>query len=67
MAKVISGELPLERLSQALVMTFELLQALGERRQGGKVIGSKNLALDDGEIDFDLIEPTGVDGSVNQA
>lgn len=64
---MISGELPLERLSQALVVTFELLQAPGECRQGGKVIGSKNLALDDGEIDFDLIEPTGVDGSVNQA
>ena len=64
---MISGELPLERLSQALVMNFELLQAPGERRQGGEVIGSKNLALDDGEIDFDLIEPTGVDGSVNQA
>lgn len=62
-----SGELPLEGPSQALVMMFELSQALGESRQGGKVIGSKNLALDDGEIDFDLIEPTGVDGSVNQA
>ena len=64
---MISGELPLERLSQALVMTFELLQAPGESRQGGKVIGSKNLALDDGEIDFDLIEPTGVDRGMNQA
>ena len=64
---MISGELPLERLSQELVMTFELLQAPGERRQGGKVIGGKSLALDDGEIDFDLIKPTGMDGTVNQA
>ena len=64
---MISGELPLEGLSQELVVTFELFQAPGESRQGGKVIGSKHLALDDGEIDFDLIEPTGMDGSVNQA
>lgn len=64
---MVSGELPLERLSEALVMTFELLQAPGESRQGGKVIGSKDLALDDGEIDFDLIEPAGVDRSMNQA
>ena len=48
-------------------MKFEPLQAPGESRQGGKVIGSKNLALDDGEMDFDLIGPSGVDGSVNQA
>ncbi len=48
-------------------MLFELSQAPGESRRGGKVIGSKNLALDDREIDFHLIEPTGVDGTVNQA
>lgn len=45
----------------------EYLKGRGLRVSGGKVIGSKNLALDDGKIDFDLIEPTGVDGSVNQA
>ena len=64
---MISGELPLEGSSQLLVMTFKPAQAPGESRQGGRVIGSEDLALDDGEVKFDLIEPTGVDGTVNQA
>jgi len=29
-------------------------------------MGSKHLSLDDGEVDFDLVEPTGVDGGVHQ-
>ena len=34
--------------------------------QIGKVIGGEHLPLDDGEVDFDLIEPTGVDGGMDQ-
>ena len=63
---MISGEFPLEGPSQPLVMTFEPSQAPGESRQRRKVVGSEDLALDDGEVEFDLIEPTGVNGTVNQ-
>ncbi len=48
-------------------MTFEPAQAPGESRQRRKVIGSEDLALDDGEVEFELIEPAGVDGTTNQA
>src|SRR6266496_2597785 len=36
------------------------------RFQVGKVIWCQHLALDDGEVDFDLIEPTGVDRRMDQ-
>ena len=64
---MIPGELPLKGSSQPLVMTFEPAQAQGQSRQRRKVIGSEDLTLDDGEVKFDLIEPAGVDGAVNQA
>ena len=40
-------------------------QMVLEVGDGGEVIGSEDLALDDGEIDLDLVEPAG-NGSVNQ-
>ena len=52
---MISGELPLEGMSQPLVMAFELVQAQGEIRKGLKVIGRKDFTLEDGEMEFDLI------------
>jgi hypothetical protein len=41
----------------------QTLFELGQRRE---VVGGEELSLNDGEIDFDLIEPTGVDWSVNE-
>src|SRR5260370_181709 len=41
----------------------ETLVKFGER---GEVVGREDLSLYDGEIDFDLIKPTGVDGSVDE-
>ena len=34
--------------------------------QGTEVIGRQDFSLDDGEIDFDLIQPAGVNGSMNE-
>ena len=41
-------------------------QAEPYRGHVGKVIRSQALALDDGAVDCDLIEPTGVDGCLDQ-
>ena len=40
-------------------VVFEVIEA-------GEFIGCKHLALDNGEIDLDLVEPAGVDRGVNQ-
>ena len=39
---------------------------MGDLLKRGKVIGSQNLSLDYGKVDFDLVEPTGVDGQMYQ-
>ena len=41
-------------------------QALFEFLQRREVVGREDLSLNDREIDFDLIEPTGVDRSVDE-
>lgn len=64
--QIASSELPFKALSQPLVVLFELVQASGKSRQEGKIIGCEDFALDNAEIDFDLIKPTGVDGAMDQ-
>ena len=34
--------------------------------QGREVVWRQDFSLDDGEIDFDLVQPTGVNGSMNE-
>ena len=58
-------EFPLERFRDRLVMPLEGEEALLERFKGREVVGREDLPLQDGEVDFDLIEPTGVDGTMN--
>jgi hypothetical protein len=41
----------------------ETLFEFGQRRE---IVGRENLSLNNGEIDFDLIEPTGVDRRVDE-
>ena len=38
----------------------------GNGSEVGKVIGSKDLSLNDGKVDFDLVKPAGVNGAVHQ-
>ena len=47
-------------------MALEGKQTLFEFCQRREIVGREELSLNDGEIDFDLIEPTGVDWSMNE-
>src|SRR5712691_1879198 len=61
-----AGEGPLKGSGGLLVVVLEGEQTLLEFGEGGEVIGSKDLALNDGEIDLDLIEPAGMDRGVDE-
>src|SRR5215510_6197826 len=55
------GQFPLKRLWALIGKLFVEGQPESERFQIGKLIGSEDLPLDNSEVDFNLIEPTGVD------
>ncbi len=65
--KVGAGELPLERHGGGLVAVLKGEEARLNLGQRGEVIGREDFALDDGEVDFDLVEPRGMNGQVQQA
>lgn len=46
-------------------MFGEIGETLGELREGMKIVWGENLALENREVDFDLIEPACVNGTVN--
>ncbi len=47
-------------------MALELPEGMGDFIQGFEIIGRQYFSLDDREVDFDLIEPTAVNRSVDQ-
>ena len=55
------GELPFERLSEDLVADLEGEDPGGELLERGGIGWREDLALEDAEVDLDLVEPTGVD------
>jgi len=55
--EVLSGELPLERGRDLLVVAAEGQQAALERVEVFEVVGLERLALGDGEADRGLVEP----------
>ena len=59
-------ELPFEGPRGCFPVVLKIKQSFGQAFKVCEIIGVQNLALDYGEIDLDLIEPTGVDGRVNQ-
>src|SRR5215510_1055276 len=59
-------KLPLKRCRVLIRQLFIQGQAEPYRCQVGKVIRGQDLALDDGEVDFDLLKPTGVDWCMDQ-
>jgi hypothetical protein len=65
-AQVGASEGPLKGSGSLLVVVLEGEQTLLEFGEGGEVIGSEDLALNDGEIDLDLIEPAGMDRGVDE-
>lgn len=62
--EICAGEFPLEGLGDGLVVLLETKQPILDILQGREVVWSEGLALDNGEVDFDLIEPTGMDRAV---
>jgi hypothetical protein len=50
-----------------VVAALEVDEAALKLREVGEVVRGEHLAVDDGEIDLDLVEPRGVDRAVNQA
>src|SRR5262245_33222244 len=61
-----SCEAPLEGTTDALVVALEVQDSLKEGRGSGEVIGCKDLALEPGQVDVDLIEPACMDGAVHE-
>jgi hypothetical protein len=59
--KIAAGERPLEGRCRLLVVALEGKQTLFEFGQRREVVAREDPSLNDGEIDFDLVEPTGVD------
>ena len=66
LAEVAAGEGPLERRGDLVVVALEGVQALDDALQAGEVVRRQDLALDDREVDLDLVEPGGVDRQVDE-
>lgn len=66
LSKIGSGELPRKRFGDSFPIVLKVEQAFGELAQVGEVIRVEDFSLDDKEVDFDLTEPTGVDGAMDE-
>ena len=64
--QVSACELLFERLGDRFVVALEAEQANGEVLERDEVLRRKGLALQHGDVDFDLGQPTGVDGAVHE-
>ena len=63
--EVVSRESPIEGRGHGLVVLLEAQQSVLDVFDAGKVIGSECFALDDGEVDLNLVKPTGVGGTMD--
>ncbi len=63
--QVFSGEFPLEGLGDLFVVFLKADDSLRQIGKGKEVIGREYFSLEDGEIDFDLVQPTGMDGEMD--
>src|SRR6266568_7175809 len=64
--EVVAGELPFEWLGDLLVVSSEAEEPLFDCGEVGEVVGLQHLALDDREVDLELVEPAGVDWQVDE-
>ena len=64
--EVLAGEVPVERFGDLVVVALEVVQSAGELGGALKVVGGKQLALDDRVVDLDLVQPACVDGEVDE-
>src|SRR5512136_2587802 len=63
--QVLFGEFPLEGLSDLLIVFLKVENPFGQVSEGKEVIGREHFSLEDGKIDFDLVQPTGMDGETD--
>jgi len=63
--EVVTSKGPLKGLGDARVVFREVGEALGELREGVKVVRGENLPLKNREVDLDLIEPACMNGAVD--
>lgn len=58
---------PLEWFGDLFIVLLEAQEAVFELGYGLKVVWGQNLALDDREVDLDLVEPAGMDWSMDKS
>ena len=58
-------EFSLEWRSDGLIVLLEAEESILDFLKRAEVVGCEGLAFNDGEVDFDLIEPARVDRSVH--
>jgi len=63
--KVVTGEFPFEWRSHVLIVLLEAEESVFDFLKRVEVVGRECFAFNDGEIDFDLIEPACVDRSMH--
>src|SRR5687767_5843562 len=64
--EVVSGEFPLERSGDSLVVLLETEESILDFLKRAEVVRRERLAFNDGEVDFYLVEPAGVDRSMHR-
>ncbi len=64
--EIAAREGPLERRRRVDVVVLEAKEPLTDGAEGSEVIRREDLALDDGKIDLDLMEPACVNGGVDK-
>ena len=63
--EVVTREFPLEWRSDVLIVLLEAKESVLDFLKRAEVVGCERLAFNDGEVDFDLIEPARVDRSMH--
>jgi len=66
LSQVAARELPLKGRGEGFPTILKVEEPFSNSREIRKVIGSKDFSLNDGKVDFNLVEPAGVDGAVHQ-
>jgi len=64
--EILSGEFPLEGFGDTLIVSLELQDTLSRGLRRSEVVGREDLALQDGEVDLDLVQPAGMDREMDQ-
>ena len=65
-SEILTGELPMEGPRRGFPVILKIQEAFGDGIEIGEIIGCQDLALDNREVDFDLVEPTGMNGGMHE-